>query len=83
VLIYIQGYNAAITYTPHSDAYEVSFFRASSPAPVTSVSSASATPAGPHGIIAPLLSDRLNQLASRAIAWQRSTSAREFIQVCL
>lgn len=51
-LQYWDGYQVAITYTPTSDSYEVSFFKADeSPSP--------------HQLLAPLLSHHLNELTAQ------------------
>lgn len=71
-LQYWDGYYVAITYTPTSDSYEVSFSRASASAASVGPATNASTGAGqianvdnPHQLLAPLLSHHLNDLTSQ------------------
>lgn len=55
-LQYWEGYQVAITYTPTSDSYEVSFFKAGS---------GGDEEPSPHQLLAPLLSHHLNELTAQ------------------
>lgn len=58
-LQYWDGYQVAITYTPTSDSYEVSFHKAGPGTPAASVEPS------PHQLLAPLLSHHLNELTAQ------------------
>ena len=80
--VYAPGFHASITYTPSSDSYQASFFRSSA---MLGTTPATSTPAqsgegNPHELIAPLLSNRLNDLVSKRRSKPESTGV-EFIGV--
>jgi mediator of RNA polymerase II transcription subunit 14 len=85
-LQYAPGYQVAITYTPTSDSYQASFYRAyptSTPAAHTHLA---ATPAAdsdesPHQQIALLLSHFLNELTSAPQKDGQGSDGKQFIQL--
>ncbi len=70
-ICYSSGFNASIAYSPEADSYEVSFSRDDE------------GKASPHDPIAPLLSDRLNNLTSAVSLRRSSMVGRQFIGVCV
>lgn len=79
-LTLFQGFNVSITYTPISDSYQVNFFRSTATTPATPAIIQDGEPS-PHHLIAPLLSNRLNDLTSDIRAARTGITGKTFIRL--
>jgi len=81
-LQYAPGYLVAITYTPTSDSYQVSFYR-SHPTSTPAAHPPAADDESPHQLIAQLLSHHLNELTTQPQSTQDAlgSNGKQFIQL--